>query len=63
MFKSHTVSNIIIIVVLDIVTEQVWKCYRCDLTFQESSLANMHSHISSHPIRIEENKHKISVNA
>jgi len=45
------------------VTEQVWKCYRCDLTFQQSSLANMHSHISGHPVRTEEIKHKISVNA
>ena len=63
MFKSHIVSNIIISVVCNLVAEQVWKCYRCELTFQQSSLADMHSHISGHPIRIEENKHKISVNA
>ena len=27
-----------------------WKCYRCDLTFKDISLAEMHKQISDHSI-------------
>jgi len=30
--------------------EQVWKCYRCELTFKKGDLANVHSDISGHPL-------------
>jgi len=27
-----------------------WKCYRCDLTFKEKSIATIHKEISKHPV-------------
>ena len=31
-------------------TEIVWKCFRCNLTFKDEELANVHKKISSHPV-------------
>ncbi len=28
-----------------------WKCYRCDLTFKEKSIAKIHKELSKHPVR------------
>jgi hypothetical protein len=28
-----------------------WKCYRCDLTFKERSIATIHKELSKHPVR------------
>jgi hypothetical protein len=31
-------------------TEKVWKCFRCNLTFKSQELADMHKEISHHSI-------------
>jgi len=31
-------------------SELIWKCYRCNLTFKDEDLATIHKGISSHPI-------------
>ena len=31
-------------------TEMVWKCFRCNLTFKDVSLAEVHKQISEHSI-------------
>jgi len=31
-------------------SEMVWKCFRCNLTFKDKNLAEMHKEISSHSI-------------
>jgi len=32
------------------VTELRWKCFRCNLTFKDEEIANMHKKISKHSI-------------
>ena len=32
------------------VSEIVWKCFRCNLTFKDASLAEIHKQISEHSI-------------
>jgi hypothetical protein len=27
-----------------------WKCYRCELTFKEKSIATIHEELSKHPV-------------
>jgi len=27
-----------------------WKCYRCELTFKEKSIATIHKELSKHPV-------------
>jgi len=29
----------------------IWKCYRCDLTFKERSIATIHNQLSKHPVQ------------
>ena len=31
-------------------SEKVWKCFRCNLTFKDRNLAEMHKQISQHSI-------------
>ncbi len=31
-------------------SEMVWKCFRCNLSFKDKNLAEMHKEISSHSI-------------
>ena len=31
-------------------TEVLWKCYRCDLTFKDETHAEMHKEISAHSV-------------
>ena len=31
-------------------SDTVWKCYRCNLTFKEDQLAEMHKSISNHSV-------------
>ena len=31
-------------------SEVIWKCYRCNLSFKEQGLADMHKEISTHSI-------------
>ncbi|WP_297591777.1 hypothetical protein [Nitrosopumilus sp.] len=31
-------------------TEAIWKCFRCNLTFKEKELAEVHKKISNHSI-------------
>ncbi|WP_256359031.1 hypothetical protein [Candidatus Nitrosopumilus salaria] len=31
-------------------SELIWKCYRCNLTFKDEDVAKMHKKISSHSI-------------
>ncbi len=31
-------------------SEMVWKCFRCNLSFKDKNLAEMHKKISSHSI-------------
>ena len=33
-----------------------WKCHRCDLSFKEQNIANLHKSISDHPVRQIEEK-------
>jgi len=32
------------------VTEEAWKCFRCNLTFKDESIAHMHNDISNHSV-------------
>ena len=36
-----------------IVSSEVWKCFRCNLTFKEEPLAKLHEEISRHSVRTE----------
>ncbi|RMW35055.1 MAG: hypothetical protein EA443_03755 [Nitrosopumilus sp.] len=31
-------------------SEMVWKCFRCNLSFKDESLADMHKQISKHSV-------------
>jgi hypothetical protein len=31
-------------------SEMVWKCFRCNLSFKDKNLAEMHKEISSHSV-------------
>ena len=31
-------------------SEMVWKCFRCNLSFKDESLAEMHKQISGHSV-------------
>ena len=31
-------------------SETVWKCFRCSLTFKDEQLAQMHTRISNHSV-------------
>ncbi len=31
-------------------SEQVWKCYRCNLTFPDEDLASIHKVVSNHSV-------------
>jgi hypothetical protein len=31
-------------------TELVWKCFRCNLSFKDDNLAEMHKNISNHSV-------------
>ncbi len=31
-------------------TELIWKCFRCNLSFKEENLAEVHKEISSHSV-------------
>ena len=33
-----------------IVTTESWKCFRCNLTFKEEQIADMHKEISAHSV-------------
>ena len=33
--------------------EASWKCYRCNLSFKDESVANMHKQISNHSVSKE----------
>ena len=33
-----------------IVSSQVWKCFRCNLTFKEEALGKLHEEISKHSV-------------
>jgi len=33
-----------------LMSELIWKCFRCNLTFKDTELARMHKEISSHSI-------------
>ncbi len=35
---------------INAMTEMIWKCFRCNLSFKEENLANMHKQISHHSI-------------
>ena len=32
------------------VSEIIWKCYRCSLTFKDKDLADMHRQVSNHSV-------------
>ena len=32
-------------------TDVAWKCFRCDLSFKDEKVANLHKQISKHSIR------------
>ncbi len=34
-------------------SEIVWKCYRCNLSFKDKEVAEMHKEIASHSVRKE----------
>ncbi len=34
-------------------TEMIWKCYRCNLSFKDKELAEMHKEIDNHSVRKE----------
>ena len=36
-----------------IVSSEVWKCFRCNLTFKEEQLAKLHEEISKHSVSSE----------
>ncbi|MEK0337611.1 MAG: hypothetical protein QQN41_09280 [Nitrosopumilus sp.] len=31
-------------------TESIWKCFRCNLSFKEKNVAEMHTQISNHSV-------------
>jgi len=33
-----------------LMSELIWKCYRCNLTFKDEDLARIHKKISSHSV-------------
>jgi len=36
-----------------VVTELIWKCFRCNLSFKDENVAEMHKQISNHSVRKE----------
>ncbi len=36
--------------VLYVVTDNLWKCYRCDLIFRDDAHARMHQEINGHSV-------------
>ncbi len=32
-------------------TDLIWKCFRCDLTFKDKNVAEIHKQISNHSVR------------
>ena len=34
-----------------VMSEMVWKCFRCNLSFKDEQLAEMHKQISEHSMR------------
>ncbi len=32
-------------------TESIWKCFRCNLTFKDKNVAEIHKQISNHSVR------------
>jgi len=34
-------------------SEEVWKCFRCNLSFKEENVAEIHKEISNHSVRKE----------
>ena len=37
----------------DSMTEEVWKCFRCNLIFKDEDHAKLHENITKHPISNE----------
>ena len=33
-----------------VMSEMIWKCYRCNLSFKDDQLAEMHKQISEHSV-------------
>ena len=34
-----------------LLNQAYWKCFRCDLSFKEQNIANLHKSISEHPVQ------------
>ena len=41
------ISNLHVVLVM---SELVWKCFRCNLSFKDDNLAEMHKNISNHSV-------------
>ncbi len=51
--KMDQLSNIFIknLYLYIYMTDLIWKCFRCNLSFKDDNVAEMHKNISNHSVR------------